>query len=54
MKKAINGDMGFVFFKNGERYVKVVSREKANDYEVRVNMISGNIKDIGELFGVVI
>ena len=54
LEKANNGDIGFVFYKNGERHVKVISREKANDYEVRVNMLSGNIMDIAKNFNVVI
>jgi len=50
--KNADKEVGFVFYKNGERKTKIVSFKKADDYRVKANMVSGCLTEIGRLLGI--
>ena len=50
--KNADKEVGFVFYKNGERKTKIVSFKKADDYRVKANMVSGRLTEIGRLLGI--
>jgi len=50
--KNADKEVGFVFYKNGERKTKLVSFKKADDYGVKANMVSGCLTEIGRLLGI--
>jgi hypothetical protein len=50
--KNADRELGFVFYKNGERKTRIVSFKKADDYRVKANMVSGRFTEIGCLLGI--
>jgi len=44
--------VGFIFYKNGKRHIKVITFEQADDYRVKANMINGCLSDISKLYGI--
>ena len=50
--KNADKEVGFVFYRNGERKTKIVSFKKADDCRVKANMVSGRLTEIGRLLGI--
>ena len=44
--------IGFVFYKNGKKHVKVISPKQAEDYHVRTNMLLSNLTNLLRLIGI--
>ncbi len=45
-------EIGFVYYKNGERAVKQVTREMADKFEIKANMVHTGMIELGKLMGV--
>jgi hypothetical protein len=54
LAKGAEREIGFVYYRDGERRVRQVTPEMANDFNVKASMVHTSLIELGRLFGFVI